>query len=77
MLIYALDGAEGLRRHTLHQLEGYAAFDWVISDLVRMECLVGPLRMADQIRLLAFRSFFSDCRQPMRSIWLLRCTARP
>jgi predicted nucleic acid-binding protein len=61
VLIYALDGAEGLRRHTLQQLEGYAAADWVISDLVRMECLVGPLRMADQIRLLAFRSFFSDC----------------
>ena len=49
MLIYALDGAE--------QLEGYAAADWVISDLVRMECLVGPLRTADQIRLLAIRSF--------------------
>jgi predicted nucleic acid-binding protein len=61
VLIYALDGAESLRRHTLHQLEGYAAADWVISDLVRMECLVGLLRMADQIRLLAFRSFFSDC----------------
>ena len=29
--------------------------------LMRMECLVGPLRSADQIRLLAFRSFFSDC----------------
>ena len=49
VLIYALDGAE--------QLEGYAAADWVISDLVRMECLVGPLCEADQIRLLAFRSF--------------------
>jgi predicted nucleic acid-binding protein len=61
VLIYALDGAEGLRRHTLQQLEGYAAADWVISDLVRMECLVAPLRVADQIRLLAFRSFFSDC----------------
>ena len=23
--------------------------------------MVGPLRSADQIRLLAFRSFFSDC----------------
>ena len=33
----------------------------MISDLVRMECLVGPLRSADQIRLLAFRSFFLDC----------------
>ena len=74
VLINALDGAEGLRRHTLQQLEGYAAADWVISDLVRMECLVGTLRMADQIRLLAFRSFFSDSRQPMRSIWLPRCT---
>ena len=41
--------------------ERYADADWVISDLVRMECLVGPLRTADQIRLLAFRSFFSDC----------------
>ena len=61
VLIYALDGAEGLRRHTLQQLEHYADADWVISDLVRMECLVGPLRTADQIRLLAFRSFFSDC----------------
>lgn len=32
-----------------------------LSDLVRMECLVGPLRTADQIRLLAFGSVFSDC----------------
>ena len=50
-----------LRRHILQQLERYAGTDWVISDLVRMECLVGPLRAADQIRLLAFRSFFTDC----------------
>ena len=61
VLIYALDGDEQLRRHTLQRLEGYADSDWVISDLVRMECLVGPLRTADQIRLLAFRSFFSNC----------------
>jgi len=61
VLIYALDGAEQFRRHTLQQLERYADADWVISDLVRMECLVGPLRSADQIQLLAFRSFFSDC----------------
>ena len=61
MLIYALEGAEQVRRHTLQQLERYAGADWVISDLVRMECLVGPWCMADQIRLLAFRSFFSDC----------------
>ena len=44
VLIYALDGAEQLRRHTLQQLERYGDADWVISDLVRMECLVGPLR---------------------------------
>ena len=68
VLIYALDGAEQLRRHTLQRLEGYADSDWVISDLVRMECLVGPLRTADQIRLLAFRSFFSNCSVvPMHS----------
>ena len=40
VLIYALDGAEQLRRHTLKQLEHYANADWVISDLVRMECHV-------------------------------------
>ena len=61
VLIYALDGAEPLRRRTLQQLERYVDAEWVISDLVRMECLVGPLRAADQIRLRAFRSFFSDC----------------
>lgn len=61
VLIYALDRAEHLRRHALQQLERYSDADWVISDLVRMECLVGPLPSADQIRLLAFRSFFSDC----------------
>ena len=61
VLIHALDGAEPLRSHTLQQLERYAVSDWVISDPVRMECLVGPLRAADQIRLLAFRSFFSAC----------------
>lgn len=55
VLIDALDGAEQLRRHTLQQLERYADAEWVISDLVHMECLVGPLRSADQIRLLAFR----------------------
>jgi hypothetical protein len=49
VLIYALDGAEQLRRHTLKQLEHYANADWVISDLVRMECLVGPLRAGDQV----------------------------
>jgi hypothetical protein len=32
-----------LRRHTLQQLEHYANTDWVISDLVCLECLVGPL----------------------------------
>ena len=50
-----------MQQRTLQQLEHHAQADWVISDLVRMECLVGPLRTADQIRLLAFRSFFSDC----------------
>ena len=50
-----------LQQRTLQQLERYAQADWVISDLVRVECLVGPLRSADQIRLLAFRSIFSDC----------------
>jgi len=61
VLIYALDGALHLQQRTLQQLERYTQANWVISDLVRMECLVGPLRSADQIRLLAFRSFFSDC----------------
>jgi len=55
VLIDALDGAEQLRRHTLQQLERYADVDWVISDLVCMECLVGPLRSADQSRPLALQ----------------------
>jgi hypothetical protein len=42
-----------MRRHTLQQLERYGDADWVISDRVRMECLGGPLRSADQFRLLA------------------------
>jgi uncharacterized protein len=62
VLIYALEGYSSLRQQTLSQLERYAGDEWVISDLVRMECLVGPLRSADQLRLQAFRSFFSDCR---------------
>ena len=37
---------------TLQQLERYGDADWVISDLVCMECLGGPLRSADQFRLL-------------------------
>lgn len=61
VLIYALDDTEQLGCHTLQRLEGFGDTDWVISDLVRMACLVGPLRRGDQIRLLAFRSFFSDC----------------
>ena len=43
VLIYAHDGADHLRRHTLQQPEHHANADWMISDLVRMECLVGPL----------------------------------
>jgi hypothetical protein len=54
-------GAEQLRRRTPYQLERYANADWVISDLVRLECLIRPLRSDDQIRLPTFRSFFSDC----------------
>ena len=50
VLIYALDGAVELRRHTLEQLERLADADWLISDLVPMEGLVGPLRSADQPR---------------------------
>jgi predicted nucleic acid-binding protein len=42
-------------------LEQYASDQWVISDLERMECLVGALKADDQLRLLAFRSFFADC----------------
>jgi len=61
VLIYALEGAPHLQQRTLQQVERHAQADWEISDLVRMECLVGPLRTADQIGLLAFRSFFSDC----------------
>jgi len=30
-----------LRRYTLHQLERYADAVWLISDLVRMEYLMG------------------------------------
>ena len=61
VLIDALDGAKPLRSHALQQLERFAVSDWVISDPVRMEYLVGPLLAADQIRLLAFRSCFSAC----------------
>jgi hypothetical protein len=50
VLIYALHGADHLWQHSLQQLERYADADWVISDLVRVECLVCPLRTADQIR---------------------------
>ncbi len=38
VLIYALDGALQLQQRTLQQLEHHAQADWVISDLVRMEC---------------------------------------
>jgi hypothetical protein len=56
VLIYALEGYGSLRQQTLSQLERYAGDDWMISDLARMECLVGPLRSADQMSLQAFRS---------------------
>lgn len=36
VLIYALDGAEHVRRHTLQQLERYFNAYWVSSHLVRM-----------------------------------------
>jgi hypothetical protein len=54
-------GAEQLRRRTPYQLKRYATADRVISDLVRMECLITPLRSDEQIPLPALRSFFSDC----------------
>lgn len=62
VLRYALEGYGNLRRHTLDQLQHYASDDWVISDLVRLECLLSPMRRGDQMRLLAFRRIFADCR---------------
>jgi hypothetical protein len=42
-----------------------------------MECLVGPLRSADQNRPLAFRRFFSDCSVvPLHSEVMERASGR-
>jgi hypothetical protein len=54
VLTYPLDGAQQLRIHTLQLLEPYGDANGVISDRVRMQCLVGPLLSADLIRLLTY-----------------------
>lgn len=62
ILIYVLEGDPSFtskasaRLAALHQ----AGDDLVVSDLVRLECRVGPLRSGDTILLHQFDRIFSD-----------------
>lgn len=60
ILIYFLDNVGPLQVRAANRLAALrAAGDRVaVSDLVRMECRVVPLRLGDNLRLAAFDNFF-------------------
>jgi predicted nucleic acid-binding protein len=62
ILIYFLDHVGALQARAAHRLAALtAAGDRIaVSDLIRMECRVGPLRVGDRQRLAAFDRFFAQ-----------------
>jgi predicted nucleic acid-binding protein len=61
VIIYYLDHAGAFQVRAAHRLAAlHAAGDEiVVSDLVRMECRVDPIRKGDTLRLARFDGFFA------------------
>jgi predicted nucleic acid-binding protein len=55
VLIYLVEGPPGLQQRVATAIRGSAQDLLCMSDLVRMECLVGPLRSGDEPLLAMYR----------------------
>jgi predicted nucleic acid-binding protein len=63
ILIYRLEGAGQLRSRVVEAMRAAAGEVFCISDLVRLECLVGPIRDGDAERKAAFEAQLRGCRR--------------
>lgn len=62
LLVYAVEGAPDLSTRVMHRMEEIVrsgSHRFAISPLVKMECLVGPMRTADLALQGYFEAFFS------------------
>jgi predicted nucleic acid-binding protein len=62
IIIYYLDHAGAFQVRAANRLAAFhaAGDEIVVSDLVRMECRVDPIRKGDNMRLARFDGFFVD-----------------
>lgn len=60
IVIYLVEGAEDYRAAVQRALESSCPEESCVSDLVRLECRVGPIRGGDSAMLERFDQFFSD-----------------
>jgi predicted nucleic acid-binding protein len=63
VLIYRLEGAAPFRVPVVEAMRAAASEAFCISDLVRLECFVGPLRDQDAERKTAFEAQFRRLRR--------------
>jgi len=62
IVIYLVEGAEEFRAAAQGALESSRPEETCISDLVRLECRVGPIRRGDFAARERFDRFFGDVR---------------
>jgi predicted nucleic acid-binding protein len=60
IVIYLIEGNPQNRAAAEAALDAHRPTTTVISDLVRLECKVGPLRRSDQALLARFEGFFAS-----------------
>ena len=68
IVIYIVQAMEPWRSRVMAMLRDHPSVQLVISDLVRMECLVGPYKDRDIATEEAFIGYFALCQNvPIRS----------
>ena len=63
ILIYRLEGADAASQAVAESIRGVAGATFCISDLVRLECLVDPIRRGDAERRRAYEAQFRSLSQ--------------
>lgn len=63
VLIYRLEGSAAFRSRVVEAMRDQADEIFCISDLVRLECLVGPIRDGDAERKAVFEAQFRALRR--------------
>jgi uncharacterized protein len=61
IVIYVVEGREPWSSLVAAQVAARATARFVVSDLVRMECLVGAIRLADDALVSAFETYLAGC----------------